>query len=89
MSTENWPEPVGRVVELHSLDAVDIHVEEMPNVGETIYTASQVREIVAAELEECAKLAESKFSNVAEKLYGQELAALIREKIKENTNADR
>lgn len=53
----------------------------------TLYTADQVRSIVRAEMEECAKLAESQFSNVAEKLYGQELAALIRGKIKEDTDA--
>lgn len=52
MTPENWPEPIGRVVELSSLEAVDIHVEEMPPVGESIYTAAQVREIVRIEVEQ-------------------------------------
>lgn len=52
MTPENWPEPIGRVEELHSLDAVHIHVEPMPDVGETIYTATQVREIVRMEVEQ-------------------------------------
>ena len=37
-----------------------------------------VREAVAAEREQCAKVCESEWSNVAEKMYGQECAAAIR-----------
>jgi hypothetical protein len=88
MSPENWPEPIGRVVELNSLDAVDVHVEEMPDVGETIYTATQVREIVRMEVESISKLVKAEWLTEADREYGERLAALIRARLKENKNAD-
>lgn len=95
-----WPEPAAHLIERHAFhvsphgqdaeghDWLEVD-EEVSQEAFPVYTADQVRSIVRAEMEECANLAESQFSNVAEKLYGQELAALIREKIKENANADR
>jgi len=51
MTPENWPEPIGKVVELANLGSVIIRFNSLPPVGETIYTATQVREIVRMEVE--------------------------------------
>lgn len=79
-----WPEPDGSALVL-----VEDRQTYKISQHKPAWSEPLVRSIVRAEMEECAKLAESQFSNVAEKLYGQELAALIREKIKESTDADR
>lgn len=94
MKPENWPDPVAEAYHRGNYDDCTPipgttllwrqgFSEDGFAVGETLYTASQVRQIEAAAMEECAKLCESEFSNPAEKLYGQELAALIRAKVKE------
>lgn len=47
------------------------------------YTADQLKQAILDALEEAAKLCESQWSNVAEKLYGVECATAIR-KLKED-----
>lgn len=42
---------------------------------------AELVEALAAEREECAKVCESEWSNVAERMYGEECAAAIRSRI--------
>lgn len=51
--------------------------ENQPSQFGTVTLAYMQRE-VAAEREDCAKVCEAEWSNVAEKMYGQELATTIR-----------
>ena len=73
-----WPEPDGSALALVEDGATYTIRQHRPAWSEKL-----VRSIVRAEMEECARLAESQFSYLAEKLYGQELAEIIRAKIKE------
>jgi hypothetical protein len=43
-----------------------------------LFTLQDVQEAILAEREACAKLVESEWSNVAERMYGHECAAAIR-----------
>lgn len=58
---------------------------KLPNPGSVLqakYTAEQMREYArkaeAEEREACAKVCESEWSNVAERMYGKDCAAAIR-----------
>jgi len=88
MTPENWPEPDGLVVELADLGSVSIKFNKLPALGESIYTATQVHEIVRMEAEAIAKLVKAEWLTEADREYGARLAALIRAKIKESKDAD-
>ena len=66
------PEQLERFVSLVAdFEAKRIHDQGMVTVG-------HMREQIAKEREACAKVCESEWSNVAERMYGEECAAAIR-----------
>jgi hypothetical protein len=88
MTPENWPEPDGLVVELANLGSVSIKFNKLPALGESIYTATQVQEIVRMEVEAIAKLVKAEWMTESDMEYGERLAELILAKLKENKDAD-
>lgn len=97
-----WPEPVAHAVKAFDQikyltvrsdwaeeNASRYREQAFINVSTVpLFSYAQVREIVAAEMEECAKLCLSEHINSEEKSYGQALAAIIRSKIKEMRGTD-
>ncbi|WP_019573298.1 hypothetical protein [Curvibacter lanceolatus] len=77
-----WPEPVGHILDIGDFELGCKPYHSGPE-WEQVYTADQVRSIVRAEMEECAKLCRQEWITEADREYGERLAGLIEGKIKD------
>jgi hypothetical protein len=77
---DKFIEAVERFAELVRADEREKYKWDVHSCGPTCTKAACVamREAVETEREACAKVCESEWSNVAERMYGEECAAAIR-----------
>jgi hypothetical protein len=79
-SGEGWVHPdwfEDRAKALKTFEAL-VRADERNRTWTQEHWTEYERSIAAAEREACAKLCENEWSNVAERMYGQECAAAIR-----------